>query len=79
MAAHPDVHIAIVHSCNWDLHVSRAAPFVAQGKAVLIDKPIAGRLRDLQQLRTWADAGVRITGGSSAALRARSAAPSNRR
>jgi hypothetical protein len=65
MAAHPDVHIAIVHSCNWDLHVGRAAPFVAQGKAVLIDKPIAGRLRDLQQLRAWADAGGRITGGSS--------------
>ena len=65
MAAHPDVHIAIVHSCNWDLHASRVAPFVAQGKAVLVDKPIAGRLRDLHQFGAWVDSGARITGGSS--------------
>src|SRR4030095_4142067 len=24
MALHPDIHIAIVHSCDWDLHVGRA-------------------------------------------------------
>jgi hypothetical protein len=65
MAAHPDIQIAIVHSCNWDLHVSRAAPFVAQGKAVLVDKPLAGNLAELRQFKAWLDAGTRITGGSS--------------
>jgi Oxidoreductase family, NAD-binding Rossmann fold len=65
MAAHPDIHIAIVHSCDWDLHVGRTAPFAAQGKAVLVDKPIAGRLDDLNQFRMWNSAGTRIAGGSS--------------
>jgi len=65
MAAHPDVKIAIVHSCDWDLHTVRAAPFVTRGKAVLIDKPIAGRLDHLEQFRAWHNAGARITGGSS--------------
>ncbi|HMN31405.1 MAG TPA: hypothetical protein PKE45_24855, partial [Caldilineaceae bacterium] len=35
------------------------------GKAVLIDKPLAGNLRDLTQLRRWANAGARLAGGSS--------------
>ena len=65
MAAHPDVQIAIVHSCNWDLHVSRVAPFAARGKAVLVDKPIAGNLEELRQIKAWIDAGARIAGGSS--------------
>ena len=65
MAAHPDVNVAIIHSCDWDLHVARAAPFIARGKAVLIDKPIAGRLADLQQFGAWIAAGARIAGGSS--------------
>lgn len=65
MAEHPDIGIAIVHSCNWDLHVGRAAPFVANGKAVLIDKPIAGRLEDLRKFDVWHRSGARISGGSS--------------
>lgn len=65
MADHPDVAVAIVHSCDWDLHVGRAAPFVARGKAVLVDKPIAGRLDDLRQFREWDAAGSRVAGGSS--------------
>ena len=65
MARHPDVRIAIVHSCDWDLHLGRIAPFAAEGKAVLVDKPIAGRLDDLVQLKSWAQAGIRIAGGSS--------------
>lgn len=56
---------AIVHSCNWDIHIQRAAPFVAAGKPVLIDKPMAGCLRDLRQLLAWAQEGKRIAGGSS--------------
>jgi hypothetical protein len=65
MAQSPDVRIAIVHSCDWDVHVKRAAPFIATGKAVLIDKPIVGRPSDLQTFSQWAKAGARIAGGSS--------------
>ncbi|MBX3010063.1 MAG: Gfo/Idh/MocA family oxidoreductase [Caldilineaceae bacterium] len=56
---------AIIHGCDWDTHIAKAAPFVAAGKSVLIDKPLAGNLRDLQQLRQWVQAGARISGGSS--------------
>ncbi|MDQ1257030.1 MAG: Oxidoreductase, partial [Candidatus Hydrogenedentes bacterium] len=61
----PAVDCAIIHSCNWDLHVERARPFVEAGKAVLIDKPMAGNLRDLNRIKEWAQGGVRIAGGSS--------------
>jgi hypothetical protein len=61
----PHVDCAIIHSCDWDTHIEKARPFVAGGKSVLIDKPIAGNLRDLLQLKTWAHQGARITGGSS--------------
>jgi len=61
-----EVDVAIIHSCNWDLHVKRAEPFVAEGKAILIDKPMVGNLSDANQLRAWAQRGIRITGGSSA-------------
>jgi hypothetical protein len=59
------VDCAIIHSCNWDVHVARAAPFIAAGKSVLIDKPMAGRVADLQQLQRWVREGARISGGSS--------------
>jgi hypothetical protein len=65
MAQSPDVQIAIIHSCDWDMHVKHAAPFIAAGKAVLIDKPIVGRPADLQVLSQWARGGARIAGGSS--------------
>ena len=38
---------------------------MAAGKAVLIDKPLAGRLADMQQLQRWVREGARISGGSS--------------
>ncbi|MFC5653250.1 Gfo/Idh/MocA family oxidoreductase [Paenibacillus solisilvae] len=60
-----DVDVAIVHSCNWDLHIDRAAPFIAAGKGVLIDKPLAGNPRHLRTLLEWERQGARITGGSS--------------
>lgn len=60
-----DVDIAIVHSCNWDLHVERAEPFVTEGKAIFVDKPMVGNLHDADRLREWAQDGIRITGGSS--------------
>ncbi len=56
---------AIIHGCDWETHVAKAQPFVAAGKSVLLDKPIAGNLRDLQQIRQWVEAGARISGGSS--------------
>jgi len=59
------VDCAIIHACDWDRHVERARPFVEAGRAVLIDKPLAGSLADLNRMRRWAGRGVRITGGSS--------------
>ncbi len=56
---------AIIHGCDWDTHIAKARPFVEAGKAVLLDKPVAGNLRDLQQLRQWVQEGARISGGSS--------------
>jgi hypothetical protein len=59
------VDVAIIHGCDWDTHVAKARPFVERGKAVLIDKPMAGRYADLEQFRQWARQGARITGGSA--------------
>ncbi|MEK0314725.1 Gfo/Idh/MocA family oxidoreductase [Cohnella sp. 56] len=59
------VDAAVVHSVNWDLHVERARPFAEAGKAILIDKPMAGSARDIRQLLDWARGGVRIAGGSA--------------
>lgn len=56
---------AIIHSCGWDRHVARATPFVEAGKAVLIDKPLAGKPSDLAQIARWIESGARLTGGSS--------------
>lgn len=60
-----EVDLAIIHSCNWDTHIEKAKPFVRAGKALLIDKPFAGNVRDLFQLLEWEKQGVRIAGGSS--------------
>lgn len=59
------VDVAIIHSCNWDVHIERARPFVEAGKAVFIDKPMAGNVRDLRQIADWVKGGAIITGGSS--------------
>jgi hypothetical protein len=56
---------AIVHTTNWDKHIEQAKPFVDAGKAVLIDKPIAGNLKDINQILDWGKQGKRVTGGSS--------------
>jgi hypothetical protein len=60
-----EVDCAIVHGCDWDTHLSKARPFVAARKAVLLDKPMVGKARDLDELRGWAARGVRVSGGSS--------------
>lgn len=59
------VDIGIVHSCNWDTHLSKAKPLIDAGKAVLIDKPLAGCVADLNQLMHWERSGACIAGGSS--------------
>jgi Oxidoreductase family, NAD-binding Rossmann fold len=56
---------AIIHGCDWDTHVDKARPFVEAGKSVLIDKPMAGTLGDLNQFVAWVKDGARISGGSS--------------
>lgn len=60
-----DVDGVIIHSCAWDSHIVRAEPFVEAGKAVLIDKPLAGNTQDLARIRAWIENGARLTGGSS--------------
>ncbi len=60
----PEVDCAIIHGCDWDTHVEKARPFLEAGKAVLIDKPIAGNLRDLRRFVEWGKQGKRIAGGS---------------
>ena len=60
-----EVDCAIIHGCDWDTHIPKARLFVEAGKSVLIDKPLAGNVRDLKQLVEWARKGARITGGSS--------------
>lgn len=59
------VDAVIIHSVNWDLHVERARPFAQAGKAILLDKPMAGNMRDIRQLLEWERTGIRIIGGSS--------------
>lgn len=59
------VDAALIHSCNWDLHVPHAEPFVQAGKAVFIDKPLAGNAGDLRRMIEWSKQGARITGGSA--------------
>ena len=61
----PLVDVVFVQGCNWDLHVERVRPFVEAGKGVYIDKPLAGNVADLQQLKAWAAQGADVIGGSS--------------
>ena len=61
----PLVDVVFVQSCNWDLHLERVEPFVEAGKGVYIDKPLAGNVADLLQLKDWVTQGADIIGGSS--------------
>lgn len=55
----------ILHTTNWDRHIEQARPFVDAGKSVLIDKPIAGNMKDANTFLDWMKQGKRVTGGSS--------------
>lgn len=59
------VDIATIHGCDWDTHVDKARPFLEAGKAVLIDKPVAGNHDDLAWFERWAQQGARVAGGSA--------------
>ena len=59
-----EVDAVIIHSCNWDRHVALAEPFIRAGKAVFLDKPMAGNVRDIRQLQAWSREGARLVGGS---------------
>ncbi|MBX7213828.1 MAG: Gfo/Idh/MocA family oxidoreductase [Thermoflexales bacterium] len=60
------VDAGLVLSQNWDLHLERARPFLEAGKPVFIDKPIAGRLADLEALQALAArTGTPVAGGST--------------
>lgn len=54
-----------VHSVNWDLHVRHVLPFVEAGKAVFVDKPLAGNVTDLRRMSEWVEQGAVIGGGSA--------------
>ena len=60
----PLVDGVIVHTANWDRHLEQAAPFVAAGKSVYIDKPEAGNTEELALIADWIYSGHRVTGGS---------------
>lgn len=60
------VDVGMLLGQDWDLHLERARLFLAAGKPVFVDKPIAGRRRDLDALRDLAErTGTPIMGGSS--------------
>ncbi len=56
----------MVLSQNWDVHLERARPFLLAGKPVFIDKPMVGRLSDLNALLALAkQTGTPVMGGST--------------
>jgi len=59
------VDAVVLHGCDWDQRVTRARPFADRRRAILLDKPVAGRLADLQQIEDWHRRGVRVAGGSA--------------
>lgn len=60
-----DVDIGFIHDCNWNKHLEHALPFIEAGKAVFIDKPVVGSMRDCLKLEELAGKGARIIGSSS--------------
>ncbi len=60
-----EVDCAIIHGCDWDTHIDKTRPFVEAGRSVLLDKPVAGNVRDIDQIKQWVNEGACISGGSS--------------
>lgn len=59
------VDIGLVHSCNWDKHLSYVAPFIERNKPVFIDKPLVGNLKDARKLMELVNSGAKILGSSA--------------
>lgn len=60
-----DIDVAFIQGCDWDKHLSLAEPFLKAGKSVFIDKPLAGRLSDLEKFEEYTKKGAKILGSSS--------------
>lgn len=60
-----EVDIGMIHSCNWDKHLSYVDAFAKLGKPVFIDKPIVGNLADCRKLAELTKNGVKILGTSA--------------
>jgi predicted dehydrogenase len=63
----PDhVDAAMIHGTNWDTHLEKALVFMKAKKAVLIDKPAVGSVRDCDRLMNLQQKyGTPVFGGSS--------------
>jgi GFO/IDH/MocA oxidoreductase family protein len=59
------VDAALLLGVDWDERYSVACRLLDAGTAVLLDKPVAGRVSDLRDLAARAAAGQRVGGGSS--------------
>jgi predicted dehydrogenase len=60
------VDAAMIHGVDWDKHIEKAIPFLEARKPILIDKPIVGRIRDVNRiLELQARYKSPIFGGSS--------------
>ncbi|TWD73212.1 oxidoreductase family protein [Kribbella amoyensis] len=57
--------VALLLGCDWDRRYRLALNLLDAGTAVLLDKPLAGRVGDLRELARRAEAGQPISGGSS--------------
>lgn len=61
-----DVDAAMILTVDWNAHSDLAVPFLENDVPILVDKPIAGRLQEIDALRTAADE-TPIFGGSAVA------------
>lgn len=59
------VDCVFLHGCDWDQHVAKAELFLRAGKAVLVDKPLAGNRSDLGKIIRLLAGGARLAGGSA--------------
>jgi hypothetical protein len=57
--------VTLLLGCDWDLRYRLALDLLDAGTAVLLDKPLAGRVGDLRELFSRAAAGQPVGGGSS--------------
>ncbi|MFI7062320.1 hypothetical protein ACIBL3_15150 [Kribbella sp. NPDC050124] len=56
---------AMLLGCDWDQRYQQACTLLDAGTAVVLDKPVAGRVGDLRDLAARAAAGQPVSGGSS--------------